>query len=139
MDKTFETFVHPNVEMSDFPTQALKMDSTETGFDVAGFIDPGNSRTIALVVPDSLREFPQLVAWQDLQREKSFDAEFITVSAKEKIERVQNVALVVDEGQKVIFIGGFDAEVLALVQTQLSTLLQDSLVSHQKLEGVRLN
>lgn len=136
-DTIFESFNHPDVEMSDFLPQAPSMDPTEAGLDVANLVGSGSSRKITLVIPDSLREFPLVVAWQDLQpRDTSFDDDFITQPAKVKIEEFHNVALVIDEGQKVVFIGGSDAEVLSLVQGQLSTLLQDSLVSGQKFEGL---
>lgn len=132
MEAPAEIFDHPDVEMPTHLPSALEMSSTEVVSDASSSTGNSNSRNISLVVPSSLQEYPLVVAWQDLQqRNKTFDPDFITQAAQKRIEQVHNVALVADQGQKVIFIGGSDAAALRLVKVKLSTLLQDSLVSHQ--------
>lgn len=133
----FEILDHPDVEMPTYLPHALDMSSIEAASDALSSADFGNGPKISLMVPESLREFPLVGAWQDLQpRDKSFDEDFMSKAAKEKIERAHNVALVADEGQKVIFIGGSDIEVLGLVKAKLTTLLQDFLVRNHEPQGL---
>lgn len=130
---------HPDVElMADF-TQSIDMNPGEAVGNVASSVGYNDSHGISLEVPESLREFPLVVAWQDLQsKSKTFDPDFISLAAIQKIEQAHNVAIKPDEGQKVFFIGGYDAETLHLVKVKLSVLLQDCEVSKQKFIGLNI-
>lgn len=128
-----ETFDHPDVEMPTYLPCNMEVISAEGVSDAASSIGHGNGQEISLMVPDSLREFPLVVAWQDLQpRDRVFDPDFISLAAQTKIEQVYKVAIVADEGQKVIFIGGSDAAALRSIKAKLTTLLRDFLASTQE-------
>lgn len=81
-----------------------------------------------LDVPDELRDFSCVVAWQDLQAgSKTFMTPFISGPEQKAIEVASRAKMIPDEGQKVIFIGASSDENAQEVQLRLTALLQDYL------------
>lgn len=113
--------------MPTYLPHAQAMSSVAVASDAATSIDGAiGPNIIPLDVPDSLREFPLVVAWQDLQaKDVEFDDDFISLPALRRIEKAYKVGIVADNVQKVMLIGGSDAEALNLTKVNLSTLLQD--------------
>lgn len=86
-------------------------------------------QAMTLDVPDEIRDFPVIVAWQDLQaKEQVFDTVFISAPTKRAIEETHDAQLVSELGYKVVFIGAPSREAADMVKTRLTTLLQDHLV-----------
>lgn len=88
-----------------------------------------DGQLMSLEVPDELRDFSIVSAWQDLQsRTQVFDDAFLSVAAKNAIEQAHGVGMVFDYGHKVVFIGASSGDVVDLVKAKLTTLVQDHLV-----------
>lgn len=84
---------------------------------------------MSLQVPDELRDFPVVIAWQDLQaKDQIFEMVFISGSAKRLLEQAHGVRLIFDFGQKVVFIGALSPDAADAVKAKLTILLQDHLV-----------
>lgn len=81
--------------------------NSNTSGSVEGDAKPIGGPAISLVVPDELRHSLHVLVWQDLQaKNKNFEgAHFISPAAIAAVESADNVQIIVDPAQKVIFIG----------------------------------
>lgn len=89
----------------------------------------GDDQVMSVEVPNELRDFPIVAVWQDLQsRTQVFDDAFISEAARNAIEQAHGVQMVFDYVQKAVLIGASSGNMVDLVKTKLTTLLQDHLV-----------
>lgn len=93
----------------------------------------GRDTNVILEVPDELRDYPAITAWQQLQNSQVFGTAFLPPRAVNKIEQAYAVKLVVDHGQKVIFIGApaDRGETAEQVKGNINNLLRDFMVRYE--------
>ncbi|KUI66721.1 hypothetical protein VM1G_01474 [Cytospora mali] len=81
--------------------------------------------TIELEVPMELREFEEVVAWQDLQPQyRKFSVDFLMDGARKAIEEAHGARLCIDWLTRVIFVGAASEAAADAVKRKLTTLLR---------------
>ncbi|KAJ4424756.1 hypothetical protein N0V82_000475 [Gnomoniopsis sp. IMI 355080] len=123
---------HPDVRMPMFLPNTRRLPAgqvfkPDTSGSVGGGASPREPQTITLVIPDELRDITHVVVWQDLQaKNQNFEGtHFFSPAAKAAIESTHDVRIIVDDAQKVMFIGSSTSlDAAKEVKARLTRLLQ---------------